>query len=101
MRKRREQFKKDPAEGTRYLIKIGILNESGEVDPMYARGTDSHVPQGSPGGSQQLMPSFLPVYALGYHGCSKETAERLLAGDTKLAWSRNPYDWIGRFPVGN
>lgn len=41
------------------------------------------------------MPSHLPAYALGYHGCSKETASQLLEGHTNLAWSQNPYDWLG------
>lgn len=33
-------------------------------------------------------------YILGYHGCSEETAERLLGGDPFI-FSKNPYDWLG------
>lgn len=31
---------------------------------------------------------------LGYHGCSAETAEKVLKGE-KFEISRNPYDWLG------
>jgi hypothetical protein len=31
---------------------------------------------------------------VGYHGCSRETAERLLAGEP-FQFSRNRYDWLG------
>jgi hypothetical protein len=31
---------------------------------------------------------------LGYHGCSQEAAERLLAGDAFVS-SQNDYDWLG------
>ncbi|MBE2282065.1 MAG: hypothetical protein IAE77_01240 [Prosthecobacter sp.] len=32
---------------------------------------------------------------IGYHGCDRETGERVLAGDTELHISTNDYDWLG------
>lgn len=31
---------------------------------------------------------------LGYHGCDRETAEKVLAGED-FEFSKNPYDWLG------
>ena len=33
---------------------------------------------------------------LGYHGCRRDLAERVVAGKTKLKPSSNEYDWLGR-----
>lgn len=32
---------------------------------------------------------------IGYHGCDRETGERVLAGETDLHISSNDYDWLG------
>ncbi len=32
---------------------------------------------------------------IGYHGCDRETGERVLAGETELIASTNDYDWLG------
>ncbi|MDP1586210.1 MAG: hypothetical protein Q8M07_00580 [Prosthecobacter sp.] len=32
---------------------------------------------------------------IGYHGCDRETGERVLAGKTELLLSTNDYDWLG------
>lgn len=40
----------------------------------------------------QLLPSFV----LGFHGCDRETGERVLSGETRLNLSANPYDWLGK-----
>ena len=37
--------------------------------------------------------SFGPV--LGYHGCDREVAERVLSGQSDLRLSENSYDWLG------
>lgn len=34
-------------------------------------------------------------FVLGYHGCTKETGERILAGLSVLSRSENSYDWLG------
>lgn len=34
-------------------------------------------------------------FVLGYHGCSKETGENILAGLSALKRSENQYDWLG------
>jgi hypothetical protein len=34
-------------------------------------------------------------FVLGYHGCSRDIGERILAGDTALAASDQDYDWLG------
>ncbi|MGM9482912.1 hypothetical protein ACS5PN_17085 [Roseateles sp. NT4] len=40
---------------------------------------------------------FQPSFVLGFHGCDKTVAERVLAGAGKqhLKKSTNPYDWLG------
>src|SRR6266516_1241891 len=35
-----------------------------------------------------------PRTVVGYHGCSRETAERILAGERFIP-SRRSYDWLG------
>jgi len=35
------------------------------------------------------------AFVLGYHGCTKETGERILAGLSVLSRSENTYDWLG------
>ncbi len=37
----------------------------------------------------------LPSFVLGFHGCDKEVAERVLAGKDNLKHSENDYDWLG------
>lgn len=32
---------------------------------------------------------------IGYHGCDRETGERVLAGEIELRSSTNDYDWLG------
>ena len=32
---------------------------------------------------------------IGYHGCDRETAEKILAGKDQLNHSQNKYDWLG------
>ena len=32
---------------------------------------------------------------IGYHGCDRETGERVLAGEVDLHISTNDYDWLG------
>jgi hypothetical protein len=34
-------------------------------------------------------------FVVGYHGCDKNLARRVLVGDEKLQPSRNDYDWLG------
>ena len=34
-------------------------------------------------------------FVLGYHGCDKALAHRVVAGEVKLQPSRNDYDWLG------
>lgn len=34
-------------------------------------------------------------FVLGYHGCDRKVAERVLAGKQQLIPSRNDYDWLG------
>lgn len=41
------------------------------------------------------MESVQPSLVLGYHGCDREVAERVLAGEDELLPSRNEYDWLG------
>ena len=36
-----------------------------------------------------------PSYVLGFHGCDREVAERVLAGEQDLLASTNDYDWLG------
>lgn len=35
------------------------------------------------------------AFVLGYHGCDRSVADRVLAGETPLAPSDNDYDWLG------
>lgn len=41
------------------------------------------------------MYSVLPSFILGFHGCDKDVAERVLGGHKKLRFSKNDYDWLG------
>ena len=36
-----------------------------------------------------------PSFVVGFHGCDREVAERVLAGDGDLISSENTYDWLG------
>lgn len=42
-----------------------------------------------------MLYSRLPAFVLGFHGCDRETAERVVAGGSHLRTSRNDYDWLG------
>lgn len=37
----------------------------------------------------------IPGLVLGYHGCDREVAERVLAGKTEVRSSTNAFDWLG------
>src|SRR5471032_1974201 len=37
-----------------------------------------------------------PTFVLGYHGCDRDVAERVLGGSASLLESANEYDWLGR-----
>lgn len=39
--------------------------------------------------------SRLPAFVLGFHGCDRAVAERILASRRHLTPSRNDYDWLG------
>ena len=41
------------------------------------------------------MYSSLPTFVLGFHGCDRSVAEKILAGNQRLKASRNEYDWLG------
>jgi len=41
------------------------------------------------------MYSSLPSFVLGFHGCDKTVADKLVSGETRLKPSRNDYDWLG------
>ncbi len=41
------------------------------------------------------MYSTLPNFILGFHGCDKKIAEKILSGKNVLSASRNKYDWLG------
>ena len=41
------------------------------------------------------MYSFLPNVILGFHGCDRKVAEKVLAGQEELIASKNNYDWLG------
>jgi hypothetical protein len=41
------------------------------------------------------MYKSLPYFVLGFHGCDKDIAERVLAGKDNLKHSENDYDWLG------
>jgi hypothetical protein len=38
---------------------------------------------------------YLPSFLLGFHGCDREVAERVFAGEDDLRPSENEYDWLG------
>jgi hypothetical protein len=38
---------------------------------------------------------FQPSFVLGFHGCDKSVAERVLAGKQHLRYSNNKHDWLG------
>lgn len=41
------------------------------------------------------MAQQLPAFILGYHGCDKSKAQRIVSGDAVLRPSANDYDWLG------
>lgn len=41
------------------------------------------------------MYSTLPSFVLGFHGCDKQTKDKVLSGKEKLKHSTNEYDWLG------
>ncbi|MBF0305892.1 MAG: hypothetical protein HQL41_09625 [Alphaproteobacteria bacterium] len=41
------------------------------------------------------METLSNPFVLGYHGCHRETAERVLGGGEHLRASSNDYDWLG------
>lgn len=41
------------------------------------------------------MYSVLPSFVLGFHGCDKETAEKVFVGKARLRNSTNDWDWLG------
>ncbi len=41
------------------------------------------------------MPTNIPSFIIGYHGCDRELAEKVIAGETHLRVSKNRYDWLG------
>jgi hypothetical protein len=41
------------------------------------------------------MARYLPSFMLGFHGCDREVAERVFAGNDDLRPSENDYDWLG------
>jgi hypothetical protein len=41
------------------------------------------------------MYSNLPNFVLGFHGCDKTIAERILLHEVKMRSSDNDYDWLG------
>ncbi len=42
-----------------------------------------------------MLFSRLPAFVLGFHGCDRETAERVVGGGAPIKPSRNNYDWLG------
>jgi hypothetical protein len=42
-----------------------------------------------------MLYSRLPAFVLGFHGCDRETADRVVSGGAPLRPSRNDYDWLG------
>jgi len=34
-------------------------------------------------------------FVLGFHGCEKSVAEKVISGEQELEWSTNDYDWLG------
>ncbi len=41
------------------------------------------------------MYSYLPTFAVGFHGCDKETKNSVINGKSRLKPSKNEYDWLG------
>lgn len=41
------------------------------------------------------MSRFTQSFVLGYHGCDREIAEKLLVGQSEIVFSAQPYDWLG------
>ena len=41
------------------------------------------------------MYSSLPSFVLGFHGCDKKIADKVLSGKDRLIPSENEYDWLG------
>lgn len=41
------------------------------------------------------MNHYFPQLVFGYHGCDREVGEAVLLGKSKLATSKNSYDWLG------
>lgn len=41
------------------------------------------------------MYSLQPSIVLGFHGCDKKVADRILSGDARLLPSENSHDWLG------
>ena len=42
------------------------------------------------------MPTNLPAFIIGYHGCDQDLAEIVLSGKDSLKISQNKYDWLGK-----
>lgn len=41
------------------------------------------------------MYSVLPSFIIGFHGCDKSVADKVLSGKNPLRKSNNSYDWLG------
>ena len=41
------------------------------------------------------MYEVLPSFVLGFHGCDRQVAEKVITGNEKLKKSSNNYDWLG------
>ena len=41
------------------------------------------------------MYSIRPNLIIGFHGCEKEVAIKVINGEEDLKFSTNPYDWLG------
>lgn len=41
------------------------------------------------------MYSSLPSFVLGFHGCDKSVADKVISGKAHLNYSKNSYDWLG------
>jgi hypothetical protein len=42
-----------------------------------------------------MMYAALPAFVLGFHGCDKTIAEKVVSGKERLKQSKNDYDWLG------
>jgi hypothetical protein len=42
-----------------------------------------------------MLYSRLPAFVLGFHGCDRKTADRVVGTGKHLRLSRNDYDWLG------